>query len=473
LEEREVSSARLAEFFRPRNIALIGASDRSAWSHMVFGRFAEYGHQGSLFAVNRNGAEAHGLTGYKRCADIPERVDAAYIYVPAATVADALREAAAAGARNAVVLSSGFAEAGEAGATMQAELAALAADAGVALLGPNSLGFANLAQSCCCTTIRPRTPLRTGGLALVSQSGGVANELSKWAHAQGIGLSFLCATGNEAQISVADVVDYLVDDDSAAAIAIYVEGINHPERLMRAAERARRSAKPIVIFKMGRGEVSRAVALAHTGTEVGDDSIFEALCRRFAVTRANSIEELVATADFLGKSGPIDPPRVGMASVSGGSCGMYSDLAHLHGLAMPPFAPQTNAALRAVLPPFAATLNPLDVTGLFVQRPELWSQVIATLIADPGLGMAVCGLVMPNTPEELAALKAGVAAAVEGFRAAGRPPVMLSYSLQDVSEIQLALRDALGLEMVLPNIELGVKALAHLQTWSERLADTG
>jgi acyl-CoA synthetase (NDP forming) len=459
----------LAEFFRPRNIALIGASDRSAWSHMVFGRFAEYGHQGALFAVNRNGAEAHGLAGYKRCADIPERVDAAYIYVPAAAVVDALREAAAAGVRNAVVLSSGFAEAGEAGSAMQAELAAVAADAGVVLLGPNSLGFANLADHCCCTTIRPRAPLRTGGLALVSQSGGVTNELSKWAHAQGIGLSFLCATGNEAQIGVADVVDYLVDDAATAAIAVYVEGVSRPARLMQAAERAKRAAKPIVIFKMGRGEVSRAVALAHTGTQVGDDSLFEAMCERLAVTRSNSIEELVATADFLGKSGPIRPPRVGMASVSGGSCGMYSDLAHQHGLAMPAFAPETREALRAVLPPFAATLNPLDVTGLFVQQPELWSQVIAALIADPGIGMAVCGLVMPNTPEELAALKAGVAAAIEGYRAAGKPPVMLSYSLQDVSDIQLALREELGLEMVLPNIELGVKALAHLQTWSERL----
>lgn len=459
----------LAAFFRPRNIALVGASDKSAWSQMVFARFGEYGHEGQLFAVNRNGIMAHGLAGYQRVADIPAKVDTAFIFVPAAGVTGALREAAAAGVRNAVVLSSGFAEAGAEGAALQAELAAAAAQAGVLLLGPNSLGFANFAGRCFCTSIRSRLPVRAGHLGIVSQSGAIANELMKWAHAQGIGLSFMGATGNEAQLGIADVVEYLVDDAATHAIALYVEGINQPERFMAAAARARRVRKPVVVLKIGRSDVSGAVVQAHTGSLVGDDRVFDAMCRRFGVSRVNSLEELITTADFLGRVGPIDPPRIAMASISGGACGMYADLAQIHGLATPPFAPETQAALRKVLPSFAATLNPLDVTGFAIQNPALWSAAIPLLIGDPGIGLIVASTSLPNTPEELANQRGTYAAIVAGYRLSGKPSVLLSFSLQDSSAVQAEARQELGLDISLPNIELGVRALAHLQRWSECL----
>ena len=459
----------LAAFFRPRNVALVGASDKSAWSQMVFARFGEYGHQGQLFAVNRNGTEAHGLAGYQRIADIPAQIDTAFIFVPAAGVTGALQEAAAAGVRNAVVLSSGFAEAGEDGAALQAGLAGAAEAAGVALLGPNSLGFANFAAGCFCTSIRSRLPVRSGHLGIVSQSGAIANELLKWAHVQGIGLSFLCATGNEAQLGIADVVEYLVDDAATHAIALYVEGIGDPERFMAALARARAARKPVVVLKIGRSEVSGAVVQAHTGSLVGDDKVFDALCRRFGVSRASSIEELVTTADFLGKVGPINPPRIAMASISGGACGMYADLAAVHGLATPPFAPATQAALRAVLPSFAATLNPLDVTGVAIQNPAIWTEALPLMIGDPGIGLIVASTGLPNTPEELANQRGIYAAIAEGYRRSGKPAVLLSFSLQDCSALQLAARRELGLDITLPGIELGVRALAHLQRWSECL----
>jgi acetate---CoA ligase (ADP-forming) len=464
-----LSREALAAFFRPRNVALVGASDKSAWSQMVFARFGEYEHEGQLLAVNRNGTMAHGLPGYQRIADIPAQVDTAFIFVPAAAVTAALQEAAAAGVRNAVVLSSGFAEAGEDGIALQAGLALAAEAAGVTMLGPNSLGFANFAGRCFCTSIRSRLPVRSGHLGIVSQSGAIANELAKWAHAQGIGLSFLCATGNEAQLGIADVVEYLVDDDATHAIALYVEGIGDPERFMAALARARRVGKPVVVLKIGRSAVSGAVVQAHTGSLVGDDRVFDAMCRRFGVSRSSSIEELITTADFLGKVGPIDPPRIAMASISGGACGMYADLAQIHGLATPPFAPETQVALRDVLPPFAATLNPLDITGFAIQNPAIWSQAIPILIGDPGMGLIVSSTSLPNTPEELANQRGTYQAIVEGYRKSGKPPVLLSFSLQDSSAVQADAREELGLDISLPNIEIGVRALAHLQRWSECL----
>ena len=457
---------RLGAFFRPRNIALVGASDRSAWSRMIFSRFEAYGHEGRLFAVNRGGAPAHGLPGFASVAEIPEPVDMAYIYVPAAAAAEAVRAAGAAGVRHAVVLSSGFAEAGEAGARLQDELAAAAAGAGVLMLGPNSLGFANIAERCVCTSIPIRQPVIPGRLAILSQSGALAAEFGKFAHAQGVGLSFMGATGNEAQLGVADVLEYLVDDPATGAVALYVESIHDPARFAAAAARARAAAKPIVVLKLGRSPVSAAVAQAHTGSLVGDDRIFDAMCRRHGVIRAGSLEELILTADFLQKVGPIDPPRVGMASISGGACGMYADLAEAHGLAVPPYAEATQAKLREVLPPFAATLNPLDVTGVAVQDPTLWTRTLPALLQDPGVGLVVTATALPNTPAELAALSAGLEAVVEGYRREGRPAVLCSLSAQDPSPLQQNLRRRLGLEVVLPGLDFGVRALAHLQRWS-------
>ncbi len=459
----------LAAFFRPRNIALIGASDKSVWSQMVYTRFIEYGHDGLLFAVNRNGKKAHGLAGYKCVADIPAQVDTAFIFVPATSVTGALLEAAAAGVRHAVVLSSGFSESGPDGRALQNELELAAAQTGVTLLGPNSLGFANFSGHSFCTSIRTRLPVRAGHLGIISQSGAVSSELAKWAHVQGIGLSFLCATGNEAQLGIADVVEYLVDDDATHAIALYVEGINDPKQFMAALARARQVRKPVVVLKIGRSEVSGAVVQAHTGSLVGDDRVFDAMCRRFGVSRANSIEELITVADFLGKVGPIDPPRVGMASISGGACGMYADLAQQHGLSIPAFAPATQARLRKILPSFASTLNPLDITGFAIQNPAIWSDTIPALICDPGIGLVVACNNLPNTPEELTNQRGAYEAIAEGYRKAAKPPILLSFSLQDMSVTQSKSRRELGLDITLPNLEIGVRALSHLQRWSECL----
>lgn len=457
---------RLRAFFRPRNIALVGASDKSAWSRMIFSRFEAYGHEGRLFAVNRSGASAHGLPGFASIAEIPEPVDMAYIYVPAAAAPEAVRQAGAAGVRHAVVLSSGFAEAGPDGARLQAELLAAAQTTGMLMLGPNSLGFANIVARCVCTSIPTRQPVIPGRLAILSQSGALAAEFGKYAHAQGIGLSFIGATGNEAQLGVADVLEHLVDDPATGAIALYVESVQDPARFVAAAARAREAGKPITILKLGRSAVSAAVAQAHTGSLVGDDRIFEAMCRRYGVTRASSLEELILTADFLQKTGPVDPPRIGMASISGGACGMYADLAALHGLGVPAYAQTTQAQLRQVLPEFAATLNPLDVTGVAIQDPALWARTLPVLLRDPDLGLIVTATALPNTPAELAALSAGLEAVVEGYRSQGKPPVLCSLSAQDPSPLQREFLQRIGLDIVLPGLDFGVRALAHLQRWS-------
>jgi acyl-CoA synthetase (NDP forming) len=470
----KLSGEALAGFFRPRTVALVGASDKSAWSRMIHSRFAMYGHEGKLYAVNRSGSPAHGLEGFTRCADIPDKIDMAYIYVPAAAVTDALRDAAGAGIRQAVVLSSGFSEAGEEGVRLERELAQAAQDLGVVMMGPNSLGFANVAHRSACTSIPTRLPLREDArLALVSQSGALVNEFGKFAYAQRIGVAFTCATGNEAQIGVADVLDYLVDDPKISAIATYLEGVSHPDRFAAAAERARLAKKPIVILKIGRSKISSAVAQAHTGSLVGDDGVFDAMCRRYGVARVESIEELILTADFLGRIGPIDPPAIGVASVSGGACGIYADLAERHGLEVSPYSQETGKALTAVLPDFATILNPLDVTGATVNDPTLWARTMPILHRDPTKGLAVAATVVPNIPREIEAVGVNIVEIVAGAREAGKVPVVCGFSLEDPSDERAKFLKETAPDLItLPDLDFGVRALAHLQRWSKAVTAT-
>ena len=465
-----MADSALAGFFTPRNIALVGASDRSAWSQMVAACFDLFGHTGKLYAVNRGGKEAHGFPGYTSCTEIPDPVDAAFVYVPAAAVVEALHDCAAAGIRNAVILSSGFAEAGEEGAAMQEDVARTARELGIRFLGPNSMGFANLAHGSVMTSIKSRKPVRKGRLAIVSQSGALVNEMGKVAHINGVGIAFLGATGNEAGLSITDLLEYLVEDEEVGAICIYSEGIRDHARFMAAALRARELKKPVVLIKLGRSAVSGAIAQAHTGSLIGDDGVFDAMCRKTGIIRCSSLEEVIATANLIATTGPIDPPRIALCSISGGACALLADLSHEYGLEVVPYTQETQAALAEVLPSFASTLNPLDTTGVLVQQTELWHEVIPILARDANTGLVIVGQPLPNVDTELATLTSTIEAITQGFHAADHPAIIVDFCMQTRSADQLALIERLGVELPMPGLLITVRALVNLQNWSQALA---
>ncbi len=459
----------LRRMFSANSVALVGASDRSTWTQMIVRRFQDYGHRGQVFAVNREGREAHGLAGYRSCRDIPEQVDTAIIVVPAAAVAGALEDVADAGITSAVVLSSGFAEAGSEGEILQRELAAVARRRGITMFGPNSMGFANIAGGAVATAIGTRTPVIPGGIAIVSQSGAVANEIAKFAHQQGIGLSFLCATGNEAMVGLVDVVDYLVDDPATRAICAYVEAVGGTERLTSAARRAMAARKPIIVLKVGSSAVSASVAKAHTGAIVGDDRVFDAACRELGLIRVRSIEEMMVTAALIEATGPLERPGIALASVSGGGCGMFADLADQHGVPVPAFSPETCAKLADVLPSFASSLNPLDMTGAVLQDPSLWSKALPILFADPGIGLVGTLIAMPGTKAEMATCEVHWPVIAQAYRDAGKRPLLLSQVIQPMGPEARQVAQASGLHDIIFGMDFGTRALGHLGRWSSRL----
>ena len=466
-----VSRDALERLFTSEDIVLVGASDRSTWSRMIVGRFRDYGHGGKLYAVNREGKDAHGLPGYRSCRDMPDRPDLAIILVPAASVASALEDVADAGILSAVVLSSGFAEAGAEGERLQEELVATASRRGVTLFGPNSLGFANIARGAVATAIGTRLPMLAGTVGIVSQSGAVANEIGKFAHQQGIGLSFICATGNGAMIAPADVIDYLVDDPATGVIVAYLEAVTAPDLLAKAARRAMMARKPIIVLKVGSSSVSAEVAKAHTGALVGDDRVFDAACQRLGLIRVRSIEEMIVTAALIAAAGALERPGIALASVSGGGCGMFADLAEQHAVLTPAFAPATAAKLAEVLPSFAATLNPLDMTGVVLQDTSLWSKVLPILFDDPGIGLVVPLIAMPGSEAEIATCQVHWPVIAQAYRDAGKRPLLLSQVIQPMGPEAMRVAEASGLRDIVFGMDFGVRALGHLARWSQRVGE--
>ena len=469
LNKTRLAPGALERLFSSSDVALVGASERSTWSQMIVRRFRDFGQRGRLYAVNREGKDAHGLPGYRSCRDIPEPPSTAILFVPAQAVAAALEDAADAGITSAVILSSGFAEAGADGERLQRKLVETANRRGVTFLGPNSLGFANIAGGAFATAIGTRVPVIHGGIAIVSQSGAVANEIAKFAHQQGMGLSFICATGNEAMVGLADVIDYLVDDPATSVISAYMESVGHAGRFADAARRAFAARKPIVLVKVGSSAVSAQVAKAHTGAILGDDRVFDAACHEFGLIRTRSIEEMMVTAALIGATGPLERPGVALASVSGGGCGMFADLAEQQGVPTPAFAPETCRKLAEVLPSFAATLNPLDMTGAVLQDPSLWTKALPILLDDPGIGLVVTLIAMPGAAAEMPTCEVHWPVIAKAYRAAGKTPLLMSQVIQPMGPEATEVARASGLTDIIFGMDFGARALGHLVRWSERI----
>ena len=302
-----VTGDRLTSLFRPRSVALVGASDKSTFSLLAYRNLVEFGFGEHTYLVSRRGTPAHGQLTVTSCTQIGEPVDVAYLMVPQAGLLEALDDAAAAGIRNACVLSSGYAEAGEAGRAAQAVLARHAAGLGMVLLGPNHLGFANFTDGVPVCSV-PGLPRAPGPVALLSQSGASSSAMLDFARMVNVGLSYLVTLGNEAMITAGHVLDFLVDDPGTRAVAVFMETVRDPETFRRAARRAAGAGKAIVVLKAGSSPLSARTAAAHTGALVGDDRVIDAVFADLGIIRVDSIEDMLITAGAAAALGRGDRP---------------------------------------------------------------------------------------------------------------------------------------------------------------------
>jgi acyl-CoA synthetase (NDP forming) len=433
---------------------------------IAYNNLVQFGFGDRTYLVNRRGTVTHGRPAVRSCAQIGEPVDVAFLMVPQAGMLEALSDAAAAGIRNAVVLSSGYGEAGEAGRTAEAELAAHADSLGMVLLGPNHLGFANFTEGIPVCSI-PGLPRAAGPVALLSQSGASSSAMLDFATMVNVGLSYLVTLGNEAMITVGHVLDFLVDDPGTRAVAVFMETVRDPEVFRRAARRAAQAGKPIVALKAGSSALSARTAAAHTGALVGDDRIVDAVFAGLGVIRVDSIEDMLITAGAGAALGRLERPGIGIVSISGGACDIVADRAEDLGAGLPGLAAPTAAALAGIMPDYGTVQNPLDVTGAAIIDPTIFTRSIRVMSRDPSVG--VVGVIQglpwiddgkPYMPQRL------VDAIGEGMREAACPTVYINQVMQPITDYTRSVMARGGVDYVIPGLRQAIVALRNVAWWS-------
>jgi len=467
----EITGDRLTTLFRPRSVALVGASDKSAFSMLAYNNLVQFGFADRTYLVNRRGVVTHGQATVQSCQEIGAPVDVAFLMVPQAGTMEALSDAAAAGIRNAVVLSSGYGETGDAGRAAQAELAAHAASLGMVLLGPNHLGFANLTEGIPVTSV-PGLPKFAGPVALLSQSGASSAAMLDFATMVNVGLSYMVTLGNEAMITAGHVLDFLVDDPATKAVAIFMETVRDPDVFRRAARRAAVAGKAIVVLKAGSSALSARTAAAHTGALVGDDRVIDAVFADLGVIRVDSIEDMLITAGAAAALGRLARPGIGIVSISGGACDIVADRAEDLGATLPEFGDETRAARAASMPDYGTVQKPLDVTGAAIIDPTIFTRAIGAMSRDAEIGVVGVINSIPWRDDGKSPMSQRFVDAIgAGMRDAACPTAYVNQVMQPVTDHTRTMMRNGGVSYLIPGLRQAVVALRNVAWWSDATRD--
>jgi acetate---CoA ligase (ADP-forming) len=450
----------LGALFRPRAIALVGVSPKGGAGANILRSGQRFGFAVPTWPVNPNHDEIAGHRCYKSLRDLPCVPDCLVVSLPADAVIDVIKEAASLGVRSAYVVSEGFADAASAqGRARQARLVEVARGAKIALAGPNCMGIASLNYRFAATMADIPRAAESGGISLVSQSGGLMNSFAELATNRGIGVNYLVSSGNEAVLEMADYIEFLADDPETRVIACIMEGAKNGRRFRAAVERASRK-KPLVVLKLGRSAFGQRATLAHTGTLAGRHEAFAALFRQNGVALVDSIDALVETAALLEVAPPPRGDRVVMMTVSGGATSLIGDLGEEAGLNFPPIQEATNARLQAILGVERAFGNPLDTVGLpRLRKDGNITAVVEALLADDNVD--VIGLVLGMRGDGWDSHQELVDRLAQGAKGAQKPVMVVSFMSNSLTRHWRGYAKRNGLPLV-EDLERGLKAVRCL-----------
>jgi acetate---CoA ligase (ADP-forming) len=386
---------------RPRSLAIVGASPEPfSLGGNVLDNVERFGFAGDLHLVSRTRGEIKGRLCVTTIDDLPQGVDAVVMVIPVPAVKEAIAACARRSVGGVVVFASGFGELGADGERVQNEMAAIAREAGIALLGPNCLGAINFVDQVP-LTFEPVQPAKPSGpgVCAIAQSGAMAGNIRMALAARNVPVAYTFSTGNEAILAAEDIIAGLLDDDSVRLFSVFVEQIRQPKRFLELAAQARQRNKPIVLMHPGRSTRSREAAKSHTGALAGDYAVMRTFVEREGVVLVESLDELFDTSALLARYPK--PPAGGAAimSNSGALRGFSLDFCEDIGLPLPALAEATVATLKHVLPDFATVDNPLDITAQGMQKPSLFGDSVAVLLDDPQIA-AVLVAAMGGSPAQ-------------------------------------------------------------------------
>ncbi|MDF8365156.1 acetate--CoA ligase family protein [Achromobacter anxifer] len=381
----------LVELTRPRSVMIVGASSKpGTLGHTTVVNVLEHSDfDGEVYLVNPKGGELFGKPLHASVAAVPAQgIDVALLLVPAESAVDTLRACADKGVRYVIVFTGGFAELGEAGRTVEAEMLALAQRSGMRLYGPNCAGMTMLAPRLGLTfSTEFRNDGRTGKLSrigLVTQGGGLGRSLMQ-GNERGVCFSRWFSTGNELDLDSADFINWLAHDPGTDLICTVMEGIRSGPRFIAAAAAARRAGKPLIALKIGRSDFGKKAAQSHTASLAGEDAVNDAVFSQYGVIRVEDLDELLDVASLISRVGARSLRNICVYSSSGGAGVLSADKVGEAGLAMAVLADETVAEMARHAPSYAALTNPVDLTTKALTDPDLARRCLAPLFADPGV----------------------------------------------------------------------------------------
>jgi acyl-CoA synthetase (NDP forming) len=416
----------------PKSIAIVGASDNP---HKVGGRpilfMGRYGYKGKIFPINPSRAEVQGYKAYPDLASLPEVPDLAIVALAGEGTAQAVEECARMGVKVAVVLASGFGETGAEGKKVQDAMLATARAAGMRMVGPNSQGLANFGTGAIAnfSTIFNDAPCLPGPVAIVSQSGALSQLIYSLLYQRHIGVRHCHATGNEADITVAELAAHVAEDPEVKLLLLYLETINNPQQLAKAAAIAHARDLPVVALKSGRTARGQRAARSHTGSAEIEDHQVDAFLRDHGIWRAADPQGLVNAAGLYLKGWRPQGRRLVVISNSGATCVLAADAAEGLGLPLAELAETTRGQLNAILPGFATTTNPIDMTGALLGNSSLFGKTLEIAGKDPGADLFFVGFPVAGTGYDIEAFARDAAS----FIATTGKPLVLAVPQNEVA----------------------------------------
>jgi acyl-CoA synthetase (NDP forming) len=446
----------------PRNIVLVGATDKPGnYAERIWNNLIKYQFAGGLYPVNSRRETIWGVPCYKDFASLPDKPDHVLVLVPARFTVQVIRDAAAAGARSATIVTSGFSELqDEESQKLAGELQRAIRETGLAVTGPNCLGNLSAGEKLF-TNIDDRVvTMEAGPVAIAGQSGAIVMAIRQALEDRGVGVGYMVTTGNEAGLETPDLMAYFAADPSVRVIVVYLEGVRNTQGFRKACKAARAAGKPVIALKLGASEGGRAAAMAHTGALAGSIETFDAISTREGVIRVRGLDELLETTECFVHAEPPKGNRLAAVTLSGGKRGLLIDAFHAAGLNFANLSANTSDKLAKMLGPGSIVGNPLDAGFAAVVDPSVYMQSIQIMIDDPDTDLVIIDAELPKAPHELRERNLRIVNEKAG--AASKPVVYISTMSIGFTEFTKALRQSLPHIAVLQGLDRAVGAIKAL-----------
>ena len=446
----------------PRNIVLVGATDKPGnYAERIWNNLIKYQFEGRLFPVNARRETIWGVACYKDFSSLPEKPDHVLVLVPARFAVQVIRDAAAAGARSATIVTSGFSELqDEESQKLAAELQQAIRETGLAVTGPNCLGNLSAGEKLF-TNIDDRVvTMEAGPVSIAGQSGAIVMAIRQALEDRGVGVGYMVTTGNEAGLETPDLMTYFAADPSVRVIVVYLEGVRNTAIFREACKAARAAGKPVIALKLGASEGGRAAAMAHTGALAGSIETFDAISTREGVIRVRGLDELIETTECFVHADPPKGNRLAAVTLSGGKRGLLIDAFYSAGLNFAPLSQNASDKLAKMLGPGSIVGNPLDAGFAAVVDPSVYIQSIKIMIDDPDTDIVIIDAELPKAPHELRERNLRIVNDMAGK--AAKPVIYISAMSIGFTEFTKGLRKSLPNIAVMQGMDRAVGAIKSL-----------